>query len=171
MRYMHGDDSQGDRILAHIRCAYCAVILLLVFYVIYVDYTVIRKDGCNLLLLLATLVLIVIASILISRMLWMNSRYSANAEGFTIKSTLKYRVISWDMICSVNYVPVLTGKHIRKNYILIAVSPQIPQAFLECPDLEYCWINCAKIISIRCTKERSKELQELCPGKFHIQNI
>ena len=65
----------------------------------------------------------------------------------------------------------LSSDGIQKDYILIAVSAKIPQAFLECPDLEYCWINSAKIISIRCTKERSKELQELCPGKFHIQNI
>lgn len=167
MRYMHGDDSQLDRVFAYIRYAYCIAILLLIGYVIYLDYTVMQSDGYNLLLLLGTLILIVVSSIIILGVLWMNRKYSTCAEGILIKAELRHYIITWDMICNVNYTPILTGKHVFKDYILISISPKVPQTFLNFPDLEYCWLNNAQIVPIRYTKERSMELEELCPSKFH----
>ena len=167
MRYMHGNDDQSDRVFAYVRYAYCIVMVLLIGYVIYLDCKVIQTNGGNLILMLGTLLLIGILSVCILRVLWMNRKYSVSAEGILIKTTLTHYVITWDMIYAVNYTPLLTGKHIFKDYILIFISSKVPQTFLEFPDLEYCWLNDARIVPIRYTEERSSELKELCPSKFN----
>lgn len=168
MRYMHGDDSKASLVSVRARLAYCIAALLFIGCMIYLNYKVIHTEGFSLPLLLCTLVLICISSICILRMLWMNWKYSVHAEGITIKTYLSCRSIAWDSICSGRRTPLLTGKHVSKDYILIFLSEKPPTTFYDLPDFEHCWLNSDRIIPIRYTNERIQELQKFCPEKFSM---